>query len=348
MYKSFEIKNFRGFEELKINNLELINIIAGKNNAGKTVLLEALFLHCAAVNPSLVFSINAFRGMEKFTVETDPRFELPWNSVFSNYNIDSQIKLKGIDRDNKSRIVTLRTEKLRSGLLPVGDETGKMVPYALMLEHENDKKQKQKVQLILEQMGARIDPVLPIPFPAIFIVARRFGGPAEDADRFGKLKVAKEEKLLIESLKFIEPRLQSIDVIPRAGEPTLYGDIGSGRLIPLPLMGEGMVRLATIVLAIANARDGVVLLDEVENGFYHSIMTDIWKAIGKVASQFYTQIFATTHSLECIQAAHQAFKGSASYDLRVHRLDRNGTKTKVATYDQETLEASIQAGLEVR
>jgi len=128
----------------------------------------------------------------------------------------------------------------------------------------------------------------------------------------------------------------------------MHGDIGLGRLVPLPVMGEGMVRLASLVLAIGNVPNGVVLVDEIENGLHHSILPKVWQAIGEVARQFNTQVFTTTHSLECIVAAHRAFSESERYDFRLHRLERVNETIRAVTYDQETLEAAIETGLEVR
>ncbi len=48
MYKSFELRNFRCFRQLKVDNLERINLIAGMSNIGKTAFLEAVFIHCGA------------------------------------------------------------------------------------------------------------------------------------------------------------------------------------------------------------------------------------------------------------------------------------------------------------
>jgi AAA15 family ATPase/GTPase len=109
-----------------------------------------------------------------------------------------------------------------------------------------------------------------------------------------------------------------------------------------------MARLASLVLAIGNAPKGVVLVDEIENGLHHSILPKVWRAIGEVARQFNTQVFATTHSLECIMAAHRAFSESERYDFRLHRLERINETIRAVTYDQETLEAAIETGLEVR
>jgi AAA15 family ATPase/GTPase len=113
-------------------------------------------------------------------------------------------------------------------------------------------------------------------------------------------------------------------------------------------MGEGMARLASLVLAIGNAQGGVVLVDEIENGLHHSILPQVWQAIDKVSRQFATQVFATTHSLECITAAHQAFSESEHYAFRLHRLERVQDTIRAITYDQEALAAAIDTGLEVR
>jgi AAA15 family ATPase/GTPase len=63
VYRSFTVKNFRGFEKLTIESLERVNLIAGKNNVGKTALLEALWIHHGAINPDLGLRVDSFRGI---------------------------------------------------------------------------------------------------------------------------------------------------------------------------------------------------------------------------------------------------------------------------------------------
>jgi AAA15 family ATPase/GTPase len=120
------------------------------------------------------------------------------------------------------------------------------------------------------------------------------------------------------------------------------------RLIPLPVMGGGIVRLTRLSLYIGNAPKGVVLVDEVENGIHYSVMDKVWKAIGEAARRFDAQVFATTHSRECIVAAHKAFTENGSYDFRLHRLEKVNKAISVITYDQKSLAAAIDTGLEVR
>jgi AAA15 family ATPase/GTPase len=113
-------------------------------------------------------------------------------------------------------------------------------------------------------------------------------------------------------------------------------------------MGDGLGRLTSLLLTIANAPGGVVLVDEIENGLHHSILGKVWRAIGDAARRFDTQVFATTHSYDCIRAAHQAFEASESYDFRLHRLERIGDMIRAVTYDQAVLAAALKAELEVR
>jgi AAA15 family ATPase/GTPase len=113
-------------------------------------------------------------------------------------------------------------------------------------------------------------------------------------------------------------------------------------------MGEGIGRLLSIILAIANAKGGTILIDEIENGLHYSVLSNVWKAIADAARRADVQIFATTHSLECIRAAHEAFESSDKYDFRYHRLERIKDEIRSVTYDQENLAISDEMNLEMR
>jgi len=58
-------------------------------------------------------------------------------------------------------------------------------------------------------------------------------------------------------------------VLTVAEVPIIHGEIGLGRPLPLPLMGEGMARIASLLLSIGTYRGGIVLIDEIENGLHH-------------------------------------------------------------------------------
>ncbi len=360
MYQSFEVSNFRCFRKLTLVDLERVNLIAGVNNVGKTALLEALFLHCGAYNPALALKVNAFRGIEMVKIELGRWMETPWDSLFHQFDISMTIELAGDNTVTGHRSLRLRVLREPSELAPIAqfinygsDESLKFldsseIAKVLRLEYQ-EKERHNSYYMILDQKGIRTEPVPPAPpFPAFFQGARVRIPFREEAERFGRLEIRGEQDVVLRVLQLIEPRLKRLAIVVVAGESMLHGDVGAGRLIPLPVMGEGMVRLASLVMHIGNAPNGVVLADEIENGLHHSILPKVWRAIGEVARQFNTQVFITTHSLECIVAAHREFSESKRYDFRLHRLERVNETIRAVTYDQETLEAAIETGLEVR
>ena len=166
-----------------------------------------------------------------------------------------------------------------------------------------------------------------------------------DAVRLGQLRRKKQGFLLLKALQIVEPRLQSIEENSSSGTPMIWGDIGLSELVPLSAIGEGMTQIARLVLAIASMPDGVVLVDEVENGIHHSVLPDVWLAIDEAAKQFHTQVFATTHSFECIEAAHQAL-GSDGFLL--HRLEISDAENRCVTFKPNGISAAIRHDLEVR
>ncbi|MGC8747096.1 MAG: AAA family ATPase [Candidatus Saccharicenans sp.] len=367
MYKSFKINNFRCFEKLELPELERVNLIVGKNNVGKTALLEALFIHCGAYNPELALRVNAFRGIEVIKVEFTGWAEAPWDSLFYNFDPSKSIEITGHNTTSGNRRLKIKAlnkpedmKKISYVLKPkfpqakeapnvYGPESGKTELAKILELNFEQKGLASKSYLVIDQKGPRIEPFPPSPpFPAFFQASKIKIPFKEEAERFGQLEIKGKVDVLLNALKIIEPNLKRLSLIMYSGEPILHGDIGVGRPIPLPLMGEGMVKLANIILHIANAPGGVVLIDEIDNGLHHSVLTKVWAAIGEAAREFDVQIFATTHSLECIIAAHEAFSQSKKYDFQLHRLERIDGKIKTITYDKNILDTAITSELEVR
>jgi AAA15 family ATPase/GTPase len=361
MYRSFKVKNFRGFKDLEIKNIQRVNLIAGLNNVGKTTLLEAIFLHCGASSLELANRLNILRGIE--TINLQQIADFSWTNLFFNFDTSKQIEIEGTDdKEQKRRLrlmITLQKTRLvkidsatsEMGLSGHNKERSDLLSYDVLELEYQDEEKTERYQLMYDplQNVLRIEPVPPPPlFPGYFLTARRGASLSEDAERFGNLEIKGQQDILLETLKIIEPRLNRLAVVTRAGTSIIHGDIGIGRLMPLPIMGEGMVRICSLILAIANAPNGVILIDEIENDIHHSVRDKLWKAIGYIARQFNTQIFATTHSYECIVAAHRAFSENSVYDFCLYRLEDVKGKIEVIAYDQEGLESTIESGWEVR
>ena len=184
-----------------------------------------------------------------------------------------------------------------------------------------------------------------VPFPAsIVLTANR--NNQEDAQRLAKLRTQKQDDILLKALKIIEPRLLSVTDSVASGFPAIWCDIGLSELVPLFTMGEGMVSIARLVLAIPAAAGGMLLVDEIENGLHHGVLVPVWQVVSETARQNNVQVFATTHSYECIRAAHRSL--GVDDGFRLHRLEVNQGKNRCVTYEADTMEAAIKHEMEVR
>lgn len=135
-----------------------------------------------------------------------------------------------------------------------------------------------------------------------------------------------------------------------SGYASIYADIGKYRFFPLPLLGEGLNRVLSVALAITIAPDGVVLIDEIENGLHWTVMRKIWEAISKYAEQNNTQIFATTHSWECIVSFQEALSELSREDIsaKLFRLEQKNDQIKAISYSLQDLEISVKQKIEIR
>lgn len=91
-----------------------------------------------------------------------------------------------------------------------------------------------------------------------------------------------------------------------------------------------------------------MLIDEIETGLHYSAMSAAWTAIAQAARASNVQVFATTHSFECMRAAYESFADADPYDLAVQRLDRSDGDVAATMYDKDMLETALTSGIEVR
>jgi AAA domain, putative AbiEii toxin, Type IV TA system/AAA ATPase domain len=357
MFKSLSIKNYRTFDRITLHEFNRVNLIAGRNNVGKTALLEALYLLLGEVNASLVLNVNAFRGLNVLKGNLQEIGDWLWPPLFHDFRTKELIDIEGAWEDGSKRRLQISLVPLASAVVPIGAQAGTgtdvsangLVSRALQLEYSPDSDERRVGRMYIEEKGIRFEPPAVSPsIPGFFLPARASPTLEEDARNFGQLEVTKEPYDLLDALRIIEPTLTSLRTIPSPGGTIIYGDVGLSRMLAFALLGDGFSRLASILVKIANARNGVVLVDEIENGFHHSVLVGVWKVIAKAARQFNAEIFATTHSYECITAAHEAFESSEQYDLRLHRLARVKGNIEVGTYDRETLPAAMKFFMEVR
>ena len=353
MLEKLHIRNYRILRELKIDQLRRINLIAGGNNSGKTSLLEAIFLLGGAGSAHLLMNANVTRGDLGAAIQgvsIQIQGDTFWKPLFSDLDVSKRIEIRG-HRPSRSQLTLeistggQRTIERSQNFTDRASETNLPDIPSLRMQYRGHQGKQVTSHIHVQGQELKFDqPRINVPFPGTILLSRTVN-VQEDVNRLARLRQQKRDHLLLKALQVIEPALQRVEENSASGAPMIWGDIGLSELVPLAVMGEGMNRLARLVLGISSAPKGVVLIDEIENGFHHSALPEIWRAIDAAARQFNTQVIATTHSFECVSAAHESLNPD---DFRLHRLDVIDDTVRCVTYEPETIAAALRHNLEVR
>lgn len=367
MYKSFRVQNFRGFRDLQLDDLARVNLIAGRNNTGKTALLEAIYTYTGDYDASRLLRMPApipdRAGTTGMTNSFDNEVEgSVWETLFHDHTVASPVRMCAGLQEDLNRIDSGTSDEDKNWL-EIGVVNIDVLPDDSLLARIAFRGEYNIPPWLLEFRPGTADPVhlawvrrydkvelKPAQhFPAVFIPSSAMMPRPEIVRRFSDLLFARRKEDLLEILREFEPRLVDLSLV---GEPSnIHGDLEDLRkLLPVSAMGEGLQRMTSLMLALNTAENGVLLVDEVENGLHYSVQTKVWQAIAEAAYARNVQVFATTHSYEMIRAAHEAFQGKFAEDFHLFRLgrSRDSDEIRAVSYDEETFDAAIEAGFEVR
>ena len=283
MLKEIEIENFRCFEQIKISGFERVNLIGGKNNAGKTALLEALFLNVAPKASSLAI-LKELRREPSPAIEPMP--DRAWDNLFYAHKKDRFIIIIGTDDNNNIDKVEMKVEinSFKSSII-----------WEFMRNEDVSTWSSTKVpagNLINYRISIDEAPIIPS-----FV---RISGK-ELTKAYDRARLNEKDSEILKAFQIIDPAIESVESFS-IGEPTLYLRRKGEKRLPLSLFGDAMNRVADIILKLVNSEHKILLIDEIENGIHYTNQREFWRILFRLAVELDTQIFATTHSLEMLQA----------------------------------------------
>ena len=352
MLDRIELRHFRALESIIMEDLGTINLIAGQNNSGKTSLLEALFLATGIHNPGITLNANVTR-MER----PDPlpinasTVKTYWKAFFTNLADNQPIEISLRDSALGSFCATISRQATLQGQIPFDAASADSLSntgqeYVLVLESTEPSRDPTTRVVRLTSSGISIEGDEHFDFPInSAIVLSRQAVTREDVDRLSQLRAEKRHNLVVQAIKAIDPRIHDIETSTAAGEPTIWANGHLPQLVPLALYGGGVVRIARLILTMSAAENGLVLIDEIETGLHHSVLPQMWEAVRFAAREFDVQVFATTHSYECIEAAQSALNPD---DWRYHRIGQRNGIVECQTYPMDALGTAFKHFMEVR
>lgn len=346
MIRSATITNFRCFESVELPKCKRINIIVGKNAAGKTALLEALWV-ATAHSPEVVDRLRRWRGYEPNLTGTFAQIDKSvWSDLFHRYDLERVITVRLSGRGPFNRSLTI-SYKEPDTIVPITTEArGAGVDSGAEFVWKSGTKKHRRA------IRPKFVPATGYEYPvgetsginASFFASSVPFNNAESVRRFSALSTSRIEKNFIEAIKKAFPIIEGIDVQAHAGVAMLHADIPSfPRKIPLSAISSGVHKMTTILLAMTESQKGVVFIDEIENAFHYSLYQSFWRTIHQFAKDNSVQIFASTHSDECLRALAVATEKSPK-EVSLIRTDLSGG---IATVEQFVGVSAVKYG-EVR
>ena len=356
MYEKIKIENFRGINNLEINNLRQFNLLVGKNNCGKTSLLESIYIISTPANPFSSILVSNVRGH----YITQPS---SWTVFFNKMDIESPIRLTGeISRPKEIRTLAIKTLPGKSVAQPTyepldlsqkgsrGESHDKIiglrVEFSISKYHKKKQTYESKIWLGKETK-LESDPPGNYTETLKSTFANRMTRHGDMIKWFSEIIVKKQDEKILKILKTVEPRLVSLRI--GAGD-ILYCDMGFTNLLPFSNAGEGLNLLLAIILAIYETSGGVVLIDEIENGLHYSTQEILWRAIFEAAIAFDVQVFAATHSYENVKAFSAAYEklNDKGDKIRLFRIENEKDEVRLIDFNHEMIDMAIERDWEVR
>jgi len=352
---------FRGFETFSFDGFKPITIVGGRNNCGKSSLLEAI---CFLANRSsgLIPGRLTWNRGEKMKSKT-------FSSLFYGGTNGGEIIIHGTFSDASTRGVDLECtqrsavdfglEEPPEGVTNVNGELPPAYVQQFYTSFDGGQTKRGAMLIAFTKNEYRCYPLNPKEEKSEF---KKSGDGSVDGDwrcvfyesqrRQDVSKVYSElfgkgrEDVLLAALQAMDRR---ITTIAYDGERLLVQLRKNALRLPLGVMGDGMVKAAEILSMLAMSPAGsVACLDEIENGLHYTVMQGFWSSIVQLARKREIQIVATTHNLEMMQALARDVLGKTD-DFAFVNLTRSASDEVSATaFTYDEFVAHLESGVEMR
>ena len=385
MITSLTIKGFRAFDTFAISDLGRVNLFVGKNNCGKTSALEAAALLASGGDALTLSNLLDCRG--EFTESEEKERRLSRNDyeishLFHGHSlvVDSAFEITGLNAGpSQCKGIIRDAANFADGgalrkVAKILEERVFDVFFCLEASAQSNSEANEKTRLAVNE-GIRFgvspsglvsgDDLLKVgfrkkDFKRYFDLTRSgvhvnfvpAGGLNADQMSvfWDRLVLTPQETTVVESLRIVEAGIERIAAVSR-------GPLGNRFRVklkdfsePLPLgsLGDGAKRLLGLSMAVTHAAGGAVMIDEIDSGLHYSAMIKMWKMVIETAHKLDIQVFATTHSLDCVRGLADLYKEAPEIceEVRLHRIQRD--MDKAMTYSAREVHIAMEHEMEVR
>jgi hypothetical protein len=357
MLRSVTITGYRGFKHFEMHGLGRVNLLVGKNNSGKSSVLEAIGLLASRGDPTVLGTICEIRG-ERVELSEVPgsRSHIDVAHLFLGHEpqIGSHISISG-EGVGTSQVVSIRLDELNRNqlrLFPLdrfGNSTEADEGLAIVVEAQPGERtmafptsSRTAISDVLIRRSTRTDSEIAV----VRYISTGFVTYGELAGKWADISLTDAEERVVSALRSLDSRIEKIalNAAPSYG----YRDRarsgfkvklrGISTPIPIGSLGDGAWRMLALSVSLAHPTTKVLLVDEIDTGLHHSAMVDMWRMVTETAKALNVQVFATTHSRDCVDALASVCTKDGT-DISLQRIEA-GTERSVSYNEGEIIAAA--------
>ncbi len=362
--KSLQIRNFKNLKSLDISDLKRVNLFTGRNNTGKSTLLEAISISATNGHVFWLHKILDKRGevslLSETTSKTESNIEL-FSSLFHGRKSDfsekelitiyapndGSIKMGFVKYTEGSVFQEIDGEQIQVGTkkIIVKDDNSSNVKYGLLVKNTST---TTIIPLEENIFNKFITPKSSKLFNYIDTKGENY---IDAATLWDKITLTDKENKLIEGLQIVDPSIERLSYIGENNKNSFRYPVvkmkGSNFKNPLKSMGEGINRIMNILLALVNSENGYLLIDEFENGLHYSVQEKLWEVIFKTAEKLNVQVFATTHSNDTVNSFAKVLNNE-KYEGNLYRMANKNGIIKAFTFEKDEIIRAANQNINLR
>ena len=307
MIERIKIVNFRCFRQLELSALRRFNVIVGPSGSGKTALLEAIFL-AGAGSAEAYLRMRKWRGLGgAFNLSgTKASYESLFREIFYAFDAEQGARVELTDSEIGSRKLSIGFKGELEFKFSIKEPMGNAFIIEPIVFHwktagtHAESAVEIKDGLLVFAGTANVYPVWLIS-PA---------APDNYVQHYSELSKRGAAAPIINAFCKAFPKVRGLSIESAAGEYAVFADLSPhGEKIPIGMLSSGMNKYFFILTAIASNPNGVVLIDEIESGFYYESLSFMLKSICDFAEENGVQLITTTHSYELLESFASAMEG---------------------------------------
>jgi hypothetical protein len=378
MISSIQIKGFRGFSDFEMRGLGRVNLLVGTNNSGKTSVLEAIDLLTSRGEPISIWNLLWRRG-ETLTTTMFSQGGAPSRPVQQQVEADVSHLFTGHEVHPGSSFSFIAKNETPERTITFTAVEPSTKERRELFGSDDDGESPSRLALTVKGTPTPPIPILPLSrnggMSQNVLEQRRRrretdGRPsqlittdsltsAQLVTFWDKVVLTSAENMVLDALRCLDPDIERI--APQSGyQQFYYGTTarpggflvkrkGIEQPIPIGSMGDGMWRMLAMAISISQCRGGVLLVDEIDTGLHYTVMADMWRLIFGAAKEFDVQVFATTHSFDCIESLATVCVSDNEAPNTAVTLQRieSGT-SRAIPYSENEIKIASERNLEVR